>query len=288
MKSTKYDKWLSELQNEILLLEHTGIEPLARMRHTLPLISGVLNDIRKEVLANGFESQEAEIHFFKHVKPQIYALQIYEADLCAITMSEPVGTTEMRHAYYEQELLYLTRFFRIHAFYYQYYKTGAAMLDNPYFTLAGKPSDIPILDIVIDPGFTTPLDYLFAKFIAAERMQEHLLDQLNSTVRPTLKTKPGPALRWTGEAINLVEIAYSIWLTGQLNDGNATITDIVLWLEQHLAVNIGVPNARWAQITARKTSSPTKYLDRMREAIQQRLDQEQGHRDRKRNARRTN
>lgn len=286
MKFTKYDKWLSELQNEILLLEHTSIEPLARMRHTLPLISGVLNDIRKEVLDNAFESPEAEIHFFKHTKPNIYALQIYEADLCAITMNEPVGTTEMRHAYYEQELLYITRLFRIHAFHYQYYKTGAAMLDTPYFTLAGKPSDIHILDIVIDPGFTTPLDYLFAKFIAAERLQEYLLGQLNSTQRP-LKTKPGPTLRWTGEAINLVEIAYGIWLTGQLNDGNATITDIVLWLEQHLAVNIGVPNARWAQITARKTSSPTKYLDRMREAIQQRLDQEQGHRDRKRNARRT-
>lgn len=285
---TKYDKWLAELQNEILLLDHFSTEPLARMRHTLPLITGVLNDIKKEVLEIGFENPEAEIYFFKHIKPAFYALQVYEADLFTIEMNRPVATAEMLRAYYEQELSYIFRLFRIHAFHYQYYKTNASILDAQYFTRHGEPSDIPILEnFDPNPGFSTPLDYLFSKFIAAERMQEYLLDQLNSTVRP-LKTKPGPIMRWTGEAINLVEVAYGFWLTGQLNDGNATITDIVLWLEEKLAVKIGVPNARWAQIGARTHSSPTKYLDRMRESIQQRINEEHGSRESKRKARRIN
>jgi hypothetical protein len=283
MKSTNYDKWLNELQNEILLLDQVSTDPMARLKHTLPLISGVLNDLKKEVLENGFESQEAEIHFFKQVKPQLYALQIYEADLFTVTMNRPAGTTEMLRSYYEGELSYITRLFRIHAFHYQYYKTNASMLDAQYFIRDGKPADIPILEIRQD-DFSTPLDYLFAKFIAAERMQEYLLDQLSSTIRP-LKTKPGPVMRWTGEAINLVEVAYGFWLTSQLNDGNATITDIILWLEEKLAVKIGVPNARWVQIAARKNSEPTKYIDRMRDAISQRLDKERGDRKRKPGAR---
>jgi len=151
----------------------------------------------------------------------------------------------------------------------------------------GKPTDIPVLDIAGPmPGFSTPLDYLFAKFIAAERMQEYLLGQLSSTARLPVRAKIGPMLRWTGEAINLVEIAYGIWLTGQLNDGNATITDIVLWLEEKLSVKIGIANRRWNEISGRTHNAPTKYLDRMREAIQQRLDEESGNRDRKRKIKR--
>lgn len=286
---TKYDKWLHELQNEILLLDQAAIDPMTRLRHTLPLISGALNDIKTEVIAGGFETEEAEIHFFKHSKPAIYAFQFYEADLFTVLMNRPAGTPEMIRAYYEQELVYASRLFRVHAFHYEYYRSRATILDSQYFTRDGKPSDIPVLEnIDPSPGFSTPLDYLFAKFIAAERMQEYLLDQLHTTTRlPVKASKPGPFMRWTGESINLVEIAYGIWLTGQLNDGNATITDIVLWLEEKLAVKIGVPNARWAQISARKNSEPTKYLDRMRDAISQRLDQERGTRDRKRKARRT-
>lgn len=286
---TKYEKWLDELQNELLLLDQVCMEPLARMRHTLPLISGILNDIKNEVLETGFERPEAEIYFFKHIKPALYALQIYEADLYAIVSNCPEGTTEMRRAYFEQELQYIFRLHRIHAFHYQYYKTRATILDVQYFMRDGKPTDIPVLDIADPmPGFSTPLDYLFAKFIAAERMQEYLLGQLSTTARLPVRAKIGPMLRWTGEAINLVEVAYGIWLTGQLNDGNATITDIIAWLEEKLAVKIGVPNARWAQIAARKNSDPTKYLDRMRDAVQRRVGEEMGKPQRKRKVSRTN
>jgi hypothetical protein len=277
---------LNELQAKLKALD--GLSPLERLKQALLLTAGAIDKLKADVLESGFTDIENEISFFKVTKPNIYALQIYEVDLYNITVNEPPGAPEMRKAYYEQELLYIIRFFRTHAFHYQYYKTGAAVLDAQYFTRDGKPSDIPVLDLAEPfPGFTTPLDYLFAKFIAAERMQEYLLDQLNSTLRPAKVVKQGPLLRWTGEAINLVEVAYGIWLTGQLNDGNVTITDIIHWLEDKLSVSIGVPNARWAQIAARKNSSPAKFLDRMRDAILGRIDQEQASPARKRKAKRT-
>src|ERR1700759_1252010 len=103
MKPTKYEKWLAELRSEIGLLDTVSYEPIARLKLTLPMISQALNDIRKEVLSTGFESQEAEIHFFKHIKPAFYALQIYEVDLYNLLMNRPAGTLEMLRAYYEQE-----------------------------------------------------------------------------------------------------------------------------------------------------------------------------------------
>ena len=290
MKKNKYESGLAELRAELAQLDGGAIAPLERLKHTLPLISGILRDLKAEVLKDGFASIEAEIHFFKYVKPAFYALQIYEADFYNITVNAPLGTNEMLRVYYEQELLYIFRFFRIHAFHYQYFRTGARELDKQYFTCDGKPGDIPILELADPfPGFSTALDYLFAKFIAYERLQNELIDKLTilyaGNSQPEKTGNRGPVMRWTGETINLVEIAYGIWLTGQLNDGNATITDIIRWLEAKLQVKIGVAYRRWTEISNR-THHPTKYTDRMREALQQRISDELDVRSNKRKARR--
>jgi hypothetical protein len=279
MKKDKYEKSLAELRAELALLDGEAIKPIERLKHTLPLISGILNDIKKEVLENGFPSVEAEIHFFKFVKPAFYALQIYEVDLYNLSANAPVGTDEMLKSYYEQELLYVFRTFRIHPFHYQYFRTSARELDTAYFTREGKPGDIPILELPeVFPGFSTPLDYLFAKFITAERMQHLLIDKLTVLYGrgPVKSTKIVPKLKWTGDTINLVEIAYGIWLTNQINDGQASMAEITRWLEEIFSVHIGDPNRRWQDIARRKSISPTKYLDLTISEINKRLDNERG------------
>jgi hypothetical protein len=83
-------------------------------------------------------------------------------------------------------------------------------------------------------------------------------------------------LKWTGETINLVEIAYGIWLTGQVNHGNASISEIVLWLEKHFAVRVGKAHRRWQNISGRKRLSYTRYLDECKAAIEKRVEDEFG------------
>jgi len=70
-------------------------------------------------------------------------------------------------------------------------------------------------------------------------------------------------------------------------DSNDTITDIIRWLEEKLQVKIGVAYRRWTEISNR-THHPTKFVDRMREALQQRIAEELDVRSRKRKARRIN
>ena len=93
------------------------------------------------------------------------------------------------------------------------------------------------------------MDYRFAKYIAYERLRDVLLESLTNAqlaARIQRSTQDKKVLfKWTGDAINLVELAYGIWLTGQLNHGNAGIAEIMLWLETNLQVNIGRPFRRW-------------------------------------------
>lgn len=263
---------LDELQTKLKALD--PLSPLERLKQALLLTAGAIDKLKADILENGFTSIENEISFFKATKPNFYALQIYEVDLYNITVNEPLGTAEMKKTYYEQELLYIIRFFRTHAFHYQYYRTGARDLDQQYFTRDGRPGDVPVLDLAEPfPGFSTPLDYLFAKFIAYERMQLELIDKLTG-LYSAATPKAAPKLKWTGETINLVEIAYGIWLTSQINEGQASMAEICRFLEEIFDVHIGDPNRRWQDITRRKTISPTRYLDLTISEINKRIDNE--------------
>jgi hypothetical protein len=277
MKKDNYETRLAQLRAELALLDGEPISPIERLEHTLPLISGIMGDMKKEVLKDGFATARAEIHFFKFVKPAFYALQIYEADLYYLMANEPMGTSEMQKAFYEEELLYVFRLFRIHAFHYQYFRTGARELDSQYFTREGKPGDIPVLELIDPvPEFSTPLDYLFAKFIAAERLQNLLIDKLKVLYgeQRSKNAKSVPKLRWTGDTINLVELGYGIWLTNQINEGQASMAEIARWLEEIFGVHIGDPHRRWQEIAQRKSLSPTKYVDLVSAEIVKRLENE--------------
>jgi len=86
-------------------------------------------------------------------------------------------------------------------------------------------------------------------------------------------------MRWTGETINLVEIAYGIWLTGQLNNGQlnngqVSVTEIVEFLEVAFRVKIGKPHRRWQGIARRKRLGYTRFLDEMKGAIEKRVEEE--------------
>jgi hypothetical protein len=275
MQKSKYERGLAELQSEISLLDGEVIAPIDRLRHTMPLISGFVNEIKKEVLNDGFETIEAEIHFFKVIKPGYYALQLFELEWYNISVNKPAGTHEMLKTFYEDELLSLMRFFRNNAFYYQYYRFHATELDQKYFLRDTRPGDIPVLDVIDPlPGFSTALDYLFAKFIAYERLRDYLLDQLTMLYFDKQVDKTLPKLRWTGEKINVVELAYGIHFTGQINKGKAEVIEILTWLTESLGIAISPDQAyrMFLDIKRRKTVSSTRFINKMGEAVQRHIE----------------
>ncbi|WP_368077622.1 RteC domain-containing protein [Mucilaginibacter sp. L3T2-6] len=71
-------------------------------------------------------------------------------------------------------------------------------------------------------------------------------------------------MRWTGDTINLAELAYGIWLTGQINNGQISVTEILECLERVFRVRLGKPHRRWQSIAARKPLGYAKYMDERR------------------------
>ena len=213
------------------------------------------------------------------MKPRFLAEKIFRFEVYGVEMGRPVGTVETVRLFLEGELGQVRRFFSQYAFLYQYYRSGAVELDGVYFLPGAEPAVglVGALDVVdVDPGFSTAMDYVFAKFMAFERLQGYLLEAITggfgmvhggSGVGRKVRS-----LRWTGDSINAVELGFALHDTGQLNDGRASLTEIFEWMADGLNIVIKKPHRRFDEIEGRKIISKTDFMDRMRISILNRID----------------
>jgi len=271
--------WLEELEREMGDISILEPAPIERLKMSVSLVDGYLEKLRKYVQKQPFKSIEDEIYFFKKVKPEFYNWRIYAFERYGVESWIPITNEQNQREFFISELKALDRFFRLHDFHYQYFRMGAFELDSLFFVRSVQTSDSTILPNVADPDpeFATRGDYLFSKFMALERLRSWVVGKILALdgMSPQVGfIKSGSKLKWTGESINLIEVAYGFWLTGQINNGNASVSEIVRWLEETLQISIGRAYRRWTEISRRERSTATKYLDRMRETISDRLDSE--------------
>lgn len=243
----------------------------------IPIIRKYLKLLRELALKHPFESPEEEIRFFKTIKPKFYQWLIYYVELYTVHTSRPMESGEALLHHYTDQLKYYRRSLHQYEFYYQYYKMAAVELDHQYFMRNAEIPPVMIPEVPeVDPIFGTAMEYLFSKFMAYESLQEHLLKEAGklsgNTASNIADLEDGIELNWTGETINLLELAYGLHYTKQINNGQASIIDIVRKMERLFKVNIGRPYRRLSEIRQRKRLSRTKYIDEMGRAINKKME----------------
>jgi hypothetical protein len=269
-----YLKFVAALDSVVV----TGLNPMKVLSLYLALIREYIGLLREKALTVKF-SLEDEIWFFKYFKPRFIAEQVFRMEIYTIDMEKPVGTPEVLRAYFEDELLAVQRFLRKQNNLYHYFRAQLTALDHLYFVRGADVSDLLLPEPPEnDAPFSTALDGVFARFIAFERLQQYLLEKIMNPVSLPIafdlqqRRKKSREMRWTGDSINLVELGFSWYDTGQLNDGKASIAEIFEWMEENLNVVIGKPHRRFDEIYGRKRISKTDYIDRMKDAIMGRID----------------
>jgi len=263
--------------NERLYFARQVEKPLERITGIVKVLEEGVSQLKHFVKTNGFQSQEDEIEYFKFINPAILALLIEEGIKYSIAVNMPITTTVQQIRYYEDQVTSFQSFFQINAFHYQYYRNHLNEMDKLYFLRNSAHLALPLTDNPeADRKYTTLMSSLFARFIAYEHLQYYLLEQIALLRHPALGQLPknmdaAAEIRWTGDAVNIIELTYGIYLTGQLNNGNVSLNQVVRWIEKNLHVTIGNIQSRFAEISARKRVGPTKYIDQMKKNILQKL-----------------
>lgn len=274
------DKLYLQLTEDLQAINRDETDLFKHVTAAISKVRSAIKALQDFIEKHPFNSIPEEIYFFKHTKPKFYSWLIYHVDLYQIDNAKPNGTVETIQEYFEGELNFINRFFHQNQFLYQYYRHGMAELDHLYFTPTsqvkiGLPPGIPPLH----PELPTNCDYLFSKFIAYELLSKEILKRLSAFNTQAMLLPDQPAeekqkLTWTGDKVNIAELAYGLYYTGQINGGSCDVADIIKWLEDSLNLQMGSVHRKFIDIRRRKTISYTKFLDQMREAIHKRVEED--------------
>lgn len=268
-----------ELEEDLDTFSEIGTTPVNRLTGSLKCVATALNNLKAFIDNHSFVNEADEIDFFKYQKPRVYCWNIYLVEEFAIINNLPNGTSGMQRQYYLNELDLIERTSKQYRSIYQYYLDHETYRDEEYFLRSNLISFLPGQDYNQPAnGFSTNQDYLFSRFRAGEMLQDFLIVKITELEKNVAEPLARQVLlrnsrRWTGEKINLIEIAYGIYYTGQMNEGKADIKEIIAWLESSLNIDLNQAYRMFIDIRRRKTSSYTKFLESMSTAIHQHIEE---------------
>jgi hypothetical protein len=251
---------------ERLSINETETNLLRRCENAVSILLPVLQQLRKLVKENESADTRFIISLHKQDIPPVYAEYIYYASLHNIESSKPFGNKQKE--YYHQELKRVEDFFKTHADFLRYFKSGKTYLDETYFI----PKSIKLgmyIDLyspMMEDPFCTPYSFHAAMGIAYERLQQFLSKALHSYREADLHL---PAIQWTASKTDLIELIYALHSSNAFDNGKITIRDITRFFEDVFTIQLGNTSVTFQEILRRKES--TAFLDRLKDKLERHI-----------------
>lgn len=172
-------------------------------------------------------------------------------------------------------------FFDRHVSFFQYYRSGATYMDKFYFLRGNQESivDIDVCHLDDDSEFSTGYDHLVTRIMAMEMLYAFLsvrctcLQNVTEGIPPELLKIKG-SYKWTGSAIELVEMVYTLDEMKSINSGEAPIHELAAFVGTLLGVDIRDCYSTYTDMKRRKNESRTYFLDKMQEQLNKRMDRD--------------
>jgi hypothetical protein len=159
--------------NDILQKDLTEKE---KMEQCFRSCIGHWNQLKEKIAAEGFESDEEEIHFFKHIKPRFtgeigYYTQRYHAILFL-----PESDVRAQQEFWRGELARIEKFFAGYDSFFEYYREGKTDQDDRYFLRRNSDgSNIAHADVFdMDQQAASSNDWLLTHMTAYEKYKKHI------------------------------------------------------------------------------------------------------------------
>lgn len=271
---------LSEIDVEIDEIDLYGYDIVENSLSMVHRLQAVLNDLKTKLQTYSFPAKEDEITFFKTQKPEILGRLLFFYKIYRIETQCPNGSDDVIRSYINRELDNLTYFFNRNLDFYQYYRSHSTLYDEYYF-VRGK-SDLRLCtdsaQFDKDPNFSTGYDYKVAKIIANEMLRIYLNKRLvklenNTQVEDNLQKCLKYPFRFTGKKVFLIELGYSLVSSGDINNGNVEIKEMMNFLGTMFQVELGDYYAAYIAMKERKKDR-TAYLSRLQDSLVKRMDED--------------
>lgn len=243
----------------------------------------VLNDLRIYIRKNKFRDGNEEVHFFKNIKPNIYADFISYNNQLKYQVSKPNTTNSILKNHLKNELKKLESQKRKNLKFYQYYKHNNTYLDHLYFLRENKQLELFSTDISVhlDSEFYTIHDTLAAEVIAYDlltnfyKLEINKLKSISSGKFDDTNQNNKTPLNWTASKTDLVELVYALKVSGAINTGNINTKELVSIFSSLFNIEVSNHYKIYSDIKNRSTER-TKFLKKLVEDFQTKLEYDDG------------
>jgi hypothetical protein len=262
-----YTATAKQLYVELEQLQYSVSDHSNRANRAIHLIRNTLKLFRISVCTKGFLSQEDEIRFFKHVKPQVHSYLIFYTHLYEIESKKLVLSSDQMKGYIDRK----RKDFRYQTYdnleFVNYYRSGSTHQDKVYFLRESDYSPLNQQSSVAfrDPEFTAPYDHIASVVLAYELFLKYL--------EPSHKIQDDSIdklLKWTDSKASLVELIYALNESGAINDGKTDIKTICAEFERIFNFELKDVYSTYRDISLRKTNR-TKFLTKLSDALEDRV-----------------
>lgn len=247
---------------------------------TIALCTKTLDNLKQLASADGFESRNDEIHFFKKMKviPMQYLIYYTEVRSCELRFPK-IGEEQQRN-FLEKQVDKVNRFFGKHTEFLIYLDQGYEHFDKHYFTRKHL-NDAPMVKsypYYKDYAFNTSHDEVLARIRAFGRLAKYLKSkkqEMEKVATPDAPEKKKSKIYWTGSYSALVEMLYGCDAMGYFNDGNMNIGRIIEEIGDFLNVERGNSSRTFNELKNRKHSQ-IKFFEETGQKLLEKMDKEDG------------
>lgn len=266
---------LVDFEKEFFNILESNTDEIEKAKKIICYIEEILKQLANWLKNHIFDSLEAEIIFFKEIKPNIVAKLIFYKEILLIIATQPIDKSKkIKHL--EKRIYNINQFYRKNYDFFIYVKTKSTYFDELYFTRK-KYKDLLFNDCMVinqDAKLCTSHDYLLAEVIAFEQLIIYIENQIEKFNQSSSRSNTNTSIQWKAKKIDLVELIYALHETNVFDKGKTDIKEITKVFEQAFKIDIGDNITRsYIDIKKRKTDQ-TRFLDQLKKALENRIEKD--------------
>lgn len=261
---------VSQLDADLNEVGYTDLTTSSNNLKALEIVKTALNELKKTILNDGFQSLKEEIHFFKEIKPYLLSRFLLISFVIQYNNQKFISS-EAANDLVESSTEEHKNFLREYKTYLLQFKELTSEQEKVFFVrhqFSPPVSDI-LQKVLLDPEFCTFHSELLTKFKTQKLIQGYLdyeKEKANENVAPSFK------LKWTQKKTALIELIYGLHYSNSLNNGQSNINEIKELFETVFNIDLGNVYRTFHDIKNRDERTP--FIDSLRIAMENKLDED--------------
>lgn len=268
-----YQIQLNKFKQHLQAVEQENTCQLEKAREAIRTTKKTILQLRKLVLDHDFTTVEEEIHFFKFIKPEIYADFFYYTVLFDYEMRKQGKAAQAVEKLTAKILKDIATFLESHRNFHHYYQLNQTHFDDKYFRRL--PEEVMMTDIDCfyfqEENFSTTHDILAARMIASKKLSHYLrkvLEKGSSNNPDEIVHKS----HWTSRKTDLIELIYALQAAGSVEHGKLEPKHLIDAFASIFDVDLKGYRRAYVDIKTRK--NPTQFLDHLKACLLKRIDED--------------